>query len=60
MKKDDMRQACGMYGMMSTVHTILTEKLKGQDHLEDLDIDERIALKWVLKKYNGLDSSGSG
>jgi hypothetical protein len=27
--------------------------MKGRDHLEYLDIDVRIALKWILKKYDG-------
>jgi hypothetical protein len=39
------------------------ESLKGRDHLEDLDIYERIKLKWILGKWGfgcGLDSSGSG
>jgi hypothetical protein len=25
--------------------------LKGRDHSEDLDVDERIILKWILRKY---------
>jgi len=28
-------------------------ELKGRNHLEDLLIDERILLKWVLKKSDG-------
>jgi hypothetical protein len=27
------------------------ESLKGKDHSEDLGIDERIILKWILGKY---------
>jgi hypothetical protein len=27
-----------------------SEKLKGRDHLEDLGIDEKIILKWILRK----------
>jgi hypothetical protein len=26
------------------------ENMRGRDHLEDLDIDERIILKWFLRK----------
>jgi hypothetical protein len=26
------------------------ESLKGKDHLEDLDIDRNITLKWILGK----------
>jgi hypothetical protein len=29
------------------------ENLKGGDHLEDLDIDWRIILEWILGKYSG-------
>jgi hypothetical protein len=37
--------------------------LKEGDHLEGLDIDGRVLLKWILKKYegwHGLDLSSSG
>jgi hypothetical protein len=36
--------------------------LREGDHLRDTDIDGRILLKWVLKKWMGygLDSAGSG
>jgi hypothetical protein len=31
------------------MHTIFwLENLKGRDHLEDLGIDERIILEWIL------------
>jgi hypothetical protein len=29
------------------------EKLKGRDHSEDLGVDGRIILEWILGKYNG-------
>jgi hypothetical protein len=27
---------------------------KGRDHVEHPDIDGRIILKWILKKYGGM------
>jgi hypothetical protein len=27
----------------------ISENLKGRDHLEGLDVDRRIILKWILK-----------
>jgi hypothetical protein len=29
------------------------ENLNGRDHLEDLNTDERMALKWILGKQGG-------
>jgi hypothetical protein len=40
-----------------------SENLKGRDHAEDLDVDRRIILECILKKYVarcGLDLSASG
>jgi hypothetical protein len=34
------------------MHTVFQlENLKGRDHLEDLDVDERIILGRILEKY---------
>jgi hypothetical protein len=36
------------------MHTkFLLENLKGRDHMEDLGIDRRIILEWILKKQVG-------
>jgi hypothetical protein len=29
-----------------------SEVLKGRDHLGDLDVDLKVILKWILKKYD--------
>jgi len=29
------------------------ENLKGRDHSEDLDVDGRVILQWILQKYGG-------
>jgi hypothetical protein len=35
------------------MHTILwLETLKGRDHLEDVDVDGRLILKWILGKQD--------
>ena len=33
-------------------------KPKGRDHLEDLDLDGRIILKWILRKWAGSGCTG--
>jgi hypothetical protein len=29
--------------------------VKERDHLEDLDVDGRLILNWIVKKYDGMD-----
>jgi hypothetical protein len=35
---------------MTSVYKILVAKSEGIDHSEDLDVDERILLEWILGK----------
>jgi hypothetical protein len=35
----------------------IPSRMKGRDHLEDLGVDVRIVLKWILGKQKRLDSS---
>jgi len=36
------------------MHTIFwLENLKRRDHSEDLEVDEKIILEWILEKYGG-------
>jgi hypothetical protein len=37
-------------GEMRNVYNILVGNLKGRDHLEDLGVDGRLKLEWVLGK----------
>ena len=36
------------------------QNLKQTDHLENVGTDRCVILKWILKKLDQLDSSGSG
>jgi hypothetical protein len=44
---------------MRNAYNIWLEGLKGRDHSEDLGVDGRIILEWILGKYGGtgLDAS---
>jgi hypothetical protein len=39
-------------GKIRNAHKILVRTLKGRDHLEDLCIDGRIILVWILEKWD--------
>jgi hypothetical protein len=36
-----------------TYAKFLLQNLKGRDHLEDANVNGRIILEWILKKYSG-------
>jgi hypothetical protein len=42
-----------------SAYMVLLGKPKGRDHLEDLGLDRRVILKWVMKKQGGREG-GSG
>jgi hypothetical protein len=37
-------------GQVRNAYKILVEKSEEKNHLEDLGIDERIILRWIMKK----------
>jgi len=43
----------GTYGRRGA-HRILVVYLRERDHLDDPDVDGRIILRWIFKKWNGL------
>jgi hypothetical protein len=59
-----MGGACGTYGSQERCITrFSTGNPRERDHLEDIDVEGRIILKWIFKKRDrghGLDWSASG
>jgi len=45
-------------GEIRNAFSIWSENLKGRDHSEDLCVDGRIILEWILEKYVGKVCTG--
>jgi hypothetical protein len=43
---------------MENPYKILTKNLKGRDHLEDLGVEGKIILEWILKRQRGMVWTG--
>jgi hypothetical protein len=52
------RVAC--MGEMRNVYKFWLENMNGRDHLEDVGVDGKILLEFILGEWCGLYSSGSG
>ena len=50
--------ACGAYGEGRGVHRVLVGKPEGKRQLGDPDVDGRIILEWIFRKWEG--DSGTG
>ena len=42
------------------VHRVLVGKPKGKNHWRDQDVDGRIILRWILRKWEGFVGTGWG
>jgi len=48
-----MGGACSTYGESRVVYRALVGKPEGKYHLEDADVDGRIILRWIFRKWDG-------
>jgi len=58
-----MGKACSTHERDAKCIALWSENLKGRDHSEDVLLDGRIILEWILKNTmggSGLNSCGSG
>jgi len=58
-----MSRACSMHGRNQKCTQNFSQILKGREYLEDLDMNGRITLIFIVGKCSGksgLDASGSG
>ena len=46
-----MGGACGAYGGGESVHRVLVGKPRERDHWGDPDVDGRIILRWIFRKW---------
>jgi len=54
--------ACGTFGESIITCALFMGNMKETDHLEVIDRDGRITLKWILRRtrWRGLDSCSGG
>ena len=55
---NEMGRACGAYGGDRGVHRVLVGKPEGKRLLGDQDVDGRIILRWIFRKWEGVVGTG--
>ena len=53
-----MGGACGAYGEEKAVHRFWWRNLRERDHWGDPDVDGRIKLRWIFRKWEGFVGTG--
>jgi len=53
-----MGGACGAYGVGRGMHRVLVGKPEGKRPLEDPDVDGRIILRRIFRKWEGVVGTG--
>jgi hypothetical protein len=51
-KEEEVNCSCGTHGIMSNACSILPVKSEENNCLRSLGVDERIILKWILRKLD--------
>ena len=54
-----MGGACSAYGERRGLCSVLVGKLEGRNHLEDPDIEGKIILRWIFRKWDVVVWTGS-
>jgi hypothetical protein len=52
-EKNEIGGAYSTYGESRGVYRVLGGNLEEGDHLEDPDVDEKIILRWIFRKWAG-------
>jgi hypothetical protein len=57
-EKNEMGGVCGVYGKGRGVHRVLVGDLRERDRWGDPDVDGRIILRWIFRKWEWVVGTG--